>query len=1011
MKTMLLCRLTLVLAFGLALGIGSSADADVVGAWLFQEGSGSSISDSSGNGLTGTVRGNPQWQAPDAGKFGSALRFAEGDCIDFGPPTPPAFLVEQDISFMVWCKPHQVVTHWQVLFSMQRGSSGGETYAMTYGSNDDQLRAIINTTGGNAEPTDPQPFVWNEWIHAAATYDGDRIVLYRNGEPVAENAANVSGALNHGDGTGRFAINGNYNSLNGGLSEYAVCTLDEVVIFDETLSQEQIRKIMALGFLGWRSGPGGAKDPTPKDDATDVPFDAALSWTAGEFAATHDVYLGTAFEDVNAADRAAPMSVLVSQGQSDTAYVPAGPLAFGQTYFWRIDEVNAAPDNTIFKGKVWSFTAEPYAYPIQKVTATASSAQAGMGPENTINGSGLKDDEHSTDLMQMWMSAPGQPHWIQYEFDAIYKLDELWVWNSNAPMEAFTGFGAKDVTIEHSTDGAAWTTLEGVPQFAQATGVPTYTANTTVDLGGVMAKFVKLTINSNWGTAAPTSLSEVRFFHVPVSARAPQPAAEAKSVAVDSVLRWRPGREAVAHRVCLGTDRQAVIDGAAPVQVVTDSSFAPGLLDYGKTYYWKVDEVNEAATPSAWAGDVWSFSTADYAVIDDFESYTNASPSRLFQAWIDGLGFSEDEFFPKGNAGNDTGAMVGHDPMQGDIAEKTIVKSGTQSMPLFYDNTGAATSEAQYTFAAQDWTAGGIQSLSLYFCGDPGNAGQLYVKINNAKVPYPGGAADIKSKQWQPWHIDLSTAGASLDSVTKLTIGIEGAGATGVLYLDDIRLYPRTPEFLVPADPGKTGLLAEYLFDDAANDSSGNGHHGTFLDNAHVANSVLVLDGINDAVAIPRLGGAAATFQQCTYSMWMYSVSSLASAGPIGGINLDNWSAGGIHCKLFNGKANAGINGLAGGDLNGTTVVGVEEWTHLALTVSDTVATIYLNGQAEASRTFTAPLTMVLGSGSIGAWSTNGDIQRELNGQMDDVGVYNRALSAEEILWLAGKKDPVYKPF
>ncbi|MCX5646801.1 MAG: discoidin domain-containing protein [Phycisphaerae bacterium] len=54
--------------------------------------------------------------------------------------------------------------------------------------------------------------------------------------------------------------------------------------------------------------------------------------------------------------------------------------------------------------------------------------------------------------------------------------------------------GAKDVKIEYSLDGNAWTELAGVPQFAQAPGLPTYTHNTTVSFGGIMAMYVKLTI-------------------------------------------------------------------------------------------------------------------------------------------------------------------------------------------------------------------------------------------------------------------------------------------------------------------------------------------------------------------------------------------------------------------------------------------------------------------------------------------------------------------------------------
>jgi len=999
MKTTWWRRLIVVGALGFSLGLGSTAKADVVGAWLFNEGAGTSAGDSSGNGLTGTIRGNPQWLAKDAGMFGSALRFEENQYVDFGPPTPPALLVKQDISFMAWVRPTRVVAHWQVMFSLQRGSSGGEAYAMTYGNNDDQLRAIINTAGGNAEPLDPTPFVWGEWIHAAATYNGDKIVLYRNGKPVAENSAAVQGALNHENAQGRFAINGNYNSLNGGLGEYAVCTLDELVIFDEVVSQDQIEKLMTLGFLNWRSGPGAAQDPAPKDRATDVPFDTTLSWTPGEFAATHDVYFGKTFADVNDATRTNPKGVLAGQGQTAAEYEPTA-LEFGQTYYWRVDEVNKAPDNTIFKGNVWSFTTEPYAYPLPNVTATASSFEkAANGPQNTVDGSGLTGDLHSTAGTAMWVSsmAGPTPPWIQYQFDRVYQLHELWVWNHNTEFEPVLGYGCKDVTVEYSTDGTTWALLKDV-QFAQATAQAGYAYNTTVDFGGVLARYVRLTAKSNWSKVGlkQYGLSEVRFFYVPLLARAPQPANAATGIGVDTGLSWRPGRAATSHQVFFGTDPNAVAQGTAPAKTVTEHSYAPGALNYGTKYYWKVDEVGAAAT---YPGDVWNFSTANFAVVDDFESYTDKAGGEIYTTWVDGYGTTTN------------GSQVGY--VQAPFAEKTIIHGGTQSMPLAYDNAGAGkTSEATRTFdAAQDWTAGGLKSLSLWFYGDPANAGQLYLKINNTKVSYNGPAADLKRKQWQPWNIDLSTIGGSVSNVTKLTIGVEGAGATGKLYLDDIRLYPRTPEMIIPVDPGKVGLLAEYLFDNGANDTSGKSHHGTFQSNAHVADSVLVLDGVDDAVAIPQLGGATATHQQCTYSMWMYSLTAPASSGIIGGINFDNWSAGGIHCKFFNGRANAGINGLAGGDLNGTTIVGTEEWAHLALTVTDKVATIYLNGQAEASRAFNTPLTMILGKACIGAWNNTGDIQRELKGRMDDVRIYNRAVSPEEMLWLAGRKEPVHKPF
>jgi hypothetical protein len=517
---------------------------------------------------------------------------------------------------------------------------------------------------------------------------------------------------------------------------------------------------------------GLAWGPNPPDGATDVPADASLAWMASKYAATHDVYLGTALADVNNAGQDAAMGVLASQGQSETQYDPAEPLAYGQTYYWRIDEVNAAPDSTVRKGNVWSFTVEPFAYPIANVIATASGSQPDMGPENTVNGSGLNAaDQHSTELTDMWTSEGVQPNWIQYEFDKVYKLNELWVWNSNQLIETFLGFGAKDVTLEYSVDGATWSVLEGVPEFAKATAKATYTANTTVDLGGVMARFVKLTIHRNWGGGMPqTGLSEVRFFYVPVQARLPEPADEAAGISIDAELRWRPGREAESHEVYLGTEENAL----TLADTVTGTSYSPLALDLATTYYWKVSEVGGAGP---YEGDAWSFTTSDHVVVEDFEAYTDDEGGQIYKAWVDGY---EDPA---------NGSQVGH--LTSPFAERTIVHDGRQAMPLFYSNTNGATfSEGTYTFdTPQDWTRAGIATLALWFRGAAGNAGQLYVKINNTKVPYDGTAGTLALAGWQPWSIDLTALSANLKSVRTLTIGVEGNGASGTLYFDDVALY------------------------------------------------------------------------------------------------------------------------------------------------------------------------------------------------------------------------------
>jgi hypothetical protein len=252
---------------------------------------------------------------------------------------------------------------------------------------------------------------------------------------------------------------------------------------------------------------------------------------------------------------------------------------------------------------------------------------------------------------------------------------------------------------------------------------------------------------------------------------------------VDVTLGFRAGREAAEHNVYLSSDEQAVIDGNAPVTTVTESSYGPLSLDLGTTYYWKINEVNDAETTTTWQGEIWNFTTPEYFVVDGFEDYNDYPPNEIWSTWIDGYGVPTN------------GATVGYpnpDWNQDEhYVETTIVHGDDQSMPFFYDNTGAAAySEGERTFAVpQDWTAAGVQTLALWYHGTGGNTGQMYVKINGSKILYDGAAGNIAMAGWQPWNIDLTSSGLNLQSVSSLAIGIDGNGASGTLYFDDIRLY------------------------------------------------------------------------------------------------------------------------------------------------------------------------------------------------------------------------------
>ncbi|UCC99029.1 MAG: hypothetical protein JSW66_03915 [Phycisphaerales bacterium] len=283
----------------------------------------------------------------------------------------------------------------------------------------------------------------------------------------------------------------------------------------------------------------------------------------------------------------------------------------------------------------------------------------------------------------------------------------------------------------------------------------------------------------------------------------PHPANGARDVPVDSTLSWTAGTFAAAHHLYLGTD-EAKVTGAdmdsdpdVTFMVLDANSFDPNGLEFNTEYFWRVDAVNETNPDSPWTGPVWDFITADFVIVDDFEPYNDTNPgepgsNRILETWIDGYG---DET---------NGALVGHDFPP--YAEQTTVHSGDQSMPLYYDNTGAALqSETQRVWAEpQDWTWAivGSNALKLYTHGSPQNApGELYLIIEDGagvshKLANPDSTI-FTSAEWVEWELSLNeftAAGVDLAAVTKLVIGIADlpgqAEASGILYVDDIRRYP-----------------------------------------------------------------------------------------------------------------------------------------------------------------------------------------------------------------------------
>jgi hypothetical protein len=133
------------------------------------------------------------------------------------------------------------------------------------------------------------------------------------------------------------------------------------------------------------------------------------------------------------------------------------------------------------------------------------------------------------------------------------------------------------------------------------------------------------------------------------------------------------------------------------------------------------------------------------------------------------------------------------------FAEQTIVHSGNQSMPFAYDNA-VGKSEATLTLTEnRDWTVHGVDTLTIWYRGNPSNAAEtMYVVLNgSAGVDNENpGAAQIN--EWTQWNIDLQAfadQAVNLSNVSSITLGVGDranptAGGSGMLYFDDIRLYP-----------------------------------------------------------------------------------------------------------------------------------------------------------------------------------------------------------------------------
>jgi len=489
---------------------------------------------------------------------------------------------------------------------------------------------------------------------------------------------------------------------------------------------------------------GIAYNPTPADGAYLSELWVSMSWSPDDAAASHDVYLGYDFDSVN-------------EGTGDTFRVNHGGLFYvagftgypypdglipGTTYYWRIDEVEA-DGVTKHKGDIWSFTVPPM---------TAYNPDPADGAEFV---------------------------------------------DPNVILSWTAGFGGKLHTIYIGDDFDDVNDATG----SDSQGPTTYSPDPLEP-----AKVYYWRVDEYFD-AENTYKGDIWSFTTPGAVGSPVPSNGATGVKMTATLSWAPADNAASHEVYFGKDKDAVrnADKNSPEykgpKTLGAESYDPGKLAWHAAYYWRVDQVDSLGGLSK--GPPWSFTTADFISVDDFEDY-DAGDNQIWYAWHDGLGYGMPDT-PPYSAGNGTGSAVGDENTPSYCEEKNV-HAGGKSMPVIYDNNKqgyAMYSEVEMTLSeTRNWIDEGVDTLTIWFRGKSNNGAEpLYVAVSNntgaSAIVVHDNPAAAQIEVWTQWIIPLQSfadQGIVLTDVDRIAIGLgtrgnlTTPGGAGKMYFDDIRL-------------------------------------------------------------------------------------------------------------------------------------------------------------------------------------------------------------------------------
>ncbi len=943
-------------------------ESNLIGWWkLDDEGTGTVVVDYSGYDHHGTLHGDPQYVP---GVDGDALELDGDDYVTIdgykGVTGTGAF------SITAWIR--------------KEGPTGGNSEIVGWGStgsgnrmefrfNSGNNRVRIECGGGYTQ--NDTALTTGEWHHVALT--------------VRENSTYAEGANFYLDGQLNTRANtdpdpvhpvANFDVIFGQRhnqtnDRWFTGLIDDVRIYDKELTAEEVGKAM----LG---DPRGAWGPSPAHES--VPFieeAAPMSWTPGDSAAKHDVYLGTDRDAV--ADADASDTTGIYRGRQDAnSYIPPDALEFSETYYWRIDEVQA-DEATIYRGRVWNFAIANFIlvdnfedyndWSPNEIFSTWID-----GWDDPANGSivGYPDPDFA---QGEHYAETGIVHWGSQAMPYFYDNS---VGNSEATM---TLSSVRDWTKHGVKALSLW--LQGHPvSVGSFTEEPGGTCTMTARGADI------------WGTS-----DEFGFVYKQLSGAG---TIIAKVESVRNTHNW--AKAGVMIRDTLDPNS---------VHAMTVVTPASGVAFQRRTTR------GDTSTGTTQAG----ITAPQWVKIErDMAGNVTASYSADGTAWTQ-LG----------------GELI------------------TMSTPMYIglaltSHDTNITCEATFSNVQITGTVGpqwANQDIGILV-----NAPEpMYVAVANSggtpAVVYHPDANATQISTWTEWNIELqqfADQGLNLANVDKLSIGFGDRsnpqpGGSGKMYFDDIRLYrPRClPELVKPAGdfsnncvvdmadlevmagdwlksdsvaataaPDPAGLVAHYKFDGNASDSSGNNNHGSEKGGpTYVAgkfDQAISLDGFDDYVAIQNMQYAGTHYAQVSVCAWIRTSSSpgekmIASfdrneywrltigGGDAGGPGLVGW-----HVMTSMGQVDYGSSGR----------VDDGQWHHVAGVFDNGTLTIYIDGSAETPA-FGGPAfgTGDTRYGFLGIGSEAAEFNGRPNqtgyfdGELDDVRIYNHALSQAEIAYLA----------